>query len=58
VRRTTDVPGIKEIRMHKNLNGANLKGRDLVVDTGLCGMIMLPAIRQTEGDACGPPGST
>jgi hypothetical protein len=58
VRRITDVPGIKEIKMHKNLKGANLKGRDLVVDTGLCGKIMLSVIRQTEGDAYGPPGST
>jgi hypothetical protein len=29
-----------------------------VVDTGLCGKIMLSVIRQTEGDAYGPPGST
>jgi len=35
-----------------------LKGRDLVIDTGLYGLIKPSVIKQIEGGAYGPSGST
>ena len=58
IRKNRSSAGFEEIKIHEECNIKKLKGRDLVVDTGLYDMIILSVIEQTKGGTSGSSSST
>ena len=57
ISRNRILAGFLETKMHESVIW-KLKGRDLVVDTNIHVMIIVSVIKQIEGCASGPSGST